>query len=136
LDEFSDALVAVLVAHALLAILEGFAFVVKLVLWCSLTHFRKRSVTEQVAVASVSPVLSLIKFVFAFHAGLCPDLFGNFFEIGVSALAWRQIGSTFLFLVFLASSDIDAADFNSARDADVIGDSAVFLSKSEADEKG
>merc|ERR1712037_977096 len=39
--------------------------------------------------------------------------FCNCFQIGVSALAGRQIGSPF-FLVFLASSDIQAADFDAA----------------------
>jgi hypothetical protein len=149
----------VLVPDTLLAILESFAFVVESILNVdvkkrvqirikgttfnslfsylrgSTAHFREWSISEQVAVASVGPVLSLIELVFSLQAGLCPDLLGDFFQIGVSALSGRQVGSSFFLFVFLASSDIQAADFNSTRDADVVGDGAVFLGESEADEK-
>jgi len=86
LFELPDALVAVLFADALLAVFVGLAFVVKTVLWSSLSHFRKRSVSEQVAVASIGPVLALVEFVPASVSGELPDLPGNLYEIGVSSL--------------------------------------------------
>jgi len=84
---FTDALVAVLVADAFLAILERFAFVVESVLRGSTAHFREWSISEQVAVASVGPVLSLVELVLSSQSIQLPEFCGDRLQILVSSVS-------------------------------------------------
>jgi hypothetical protein len=54
------------------------------------SHFRERSVTEQVAVASISPQLSLVELFTSFEPILRPHLRVNSLQIGVSSVSIRK----------------------------------------------
>ena len=142
---FTDALVAVLVPDALLAVLERFAFVVEsilnvndkkeyelglkeplLILYFfylggSAAHFGEWSISEQVAVASVGPVLSLVELVRSSESIQLPEFGGDGLQILVSAVAAAGDASVAAAAVSAGSGEHGiAGSFDAVRVADVI----------------
>jgi hypothetical protein len=101
-----------------------------------LSHFRKRSISEQVAMASIGPVLALVESVIAGVPSELPDLLGNLYEIGVSSL--RSHASVIVAGVWATcSGKTVAGDFDAIGVAHVIGgDCLDFVLSADGDVGG
>merc|ERR1712021_110407 len=86
-DKLANALVAVFGTDTLLAVLVGFALVVKSIDGTTLAHLGHRAIAEQKAVATVGPVLAVVELVFASHALLVPVLLGNALQVIVATVS-------------------------------------------------
>merc|ERR1712128_243661 len=92
-DELANALVAMLGTDTLLAVLVGFALVVKSIDGTALAHLGHGAIAEQEAVATVGPVLAAVELVLASHALLVPVLLGNALQVIVATLSITIIAS-------------------------------------------
>ena len=92
-DKLAIALVAMFGTDTLLAVLVGFALVVKSIDGTTLAHLGHGAIAEQEAVATVGPVLAVVELVLASHALLVPVLLGNALQVIVATLSITIIAS-------------------------------------------